>query len=103
MAFARKKQLSKVGKNGLFLGSLFPENFFGGQNFGHFLATFFRTFSNGSIFEAEKSVFGQKKWVFGQFFLKSGQPETVGAQGFAGFLANWPIIFYTIMRKNKKN
>lgn len=36
--------------------------------------------------------FPQKKWVFARFYFKSGQPETVGAQGFAGFLPTFPLF-----------
>ena len=33
-------------------------------------------------------------------FLKSGQPETVAAQGFAGFLPTFPL-FFTLKREKK--
>jgi len=39
------------------------------------------------------SVSGQKKWVFGHFYFKSGQPESIAAQGFAGSLATFPLLF----------
>lgn len=31
--------------------------------------------------------------LFAHFYFKSGQAETLGAQGFAGFLATWPLFF----------
>lgn len=41
----------------------------------------------------EKLKIGQKKWANGHFYLKSGQAVTIGAQGFAGFLATFPLFF----------
>jgi hypothetical protein len=40
-------------------------------------------------------------WPFGHFFYESGQAETVGAQGFAGFLAIWPLFFSIGVKKMK--
>ena len=40
--------------------------------------------------------FAQKKWVFARFYFKSGQPETIGAQGFPTFFS------YLMRRKNIK-
>lgn len=31
--------------------------------------------------------------LFAHFYFKSGQAETLGAQGFAGFLATCPLFF----------
>jgi hypothetical protein len=42
----------------------------------------------------------KKKWVFGQKFFKSGQPETLAAQGFAGFLPTFPLFF--LIKREKK-
>jgi hypothetical protein len=34
----------------------------------------------------------RKKWVFARFYFKSGQAETVAAQGFAGSLPTFPLF-----------
>jgi len=43
--------------------------------------------------------FGQKKWAFGHFYLKSGQRETVAPQGFAGFVATFPLFSLISVKK----
>ena len=48
-------------------------------------------------------VFARKKWVSAQFDFKSGQPETVGAQGFAGFLPTFPLFSLISVRKKVIN
>lgn len=47
--------------------------------------------------------FGQKKWVFGQFYFKSGQRETVAVQGFAGFMATFPLFSLFNVKKKFVN
>ena len=47
--------------------------------------------------------FGQKKWVSARFYFKSGQPKTVGAQGFAGFLPTFPLFSLISVRKKVIN
>jgi len=44
--------------------------------------------------------FAQKMWAFAHFYFKSGQPETVGAQGISGFLPTFPLFFSISMIKN---
>lgn len=52
------------------------------------------------VLERCTDVFAQKKWVFGRFYFKSGQLETVGAQGFAGFLPTFPL--FSLISVSKK-
>ena len=47
-------------------------------------------------------IFAQKKWVFAHFYFKSGQPETVAAQGFEGFLPTFPLFSLIYMKKKIK-
>ncbi len=64
------------------------------------LATFIgQLLKFGSPCEAGTDGFGQKKWAFGQFYLKSGQRETVEAQGFAGFVATFPLFSLISVKK----
>lgn len=51
------------------------------------------------VLERCTDVFAQKKWVSARFYFKSGQPETVGAQGFAGFLPTFPLFSLISVRK----
>ena len=52
--------------------------------------------------ETGKDGSGQKKWVFARFYLKSGQAETVGTQGFAGFLPTFPLFSLISVKKKCK-
>lgn len=42
----------------------------------------------------------RKKWVFARFYFKSGQAETVAAQGFAGSLPTFPLFSLSKREKN---
>nr|DAN55638.1 MAG TPA: hypothetical protein [Bacteriophage sp.] len=43
----------------------------------------------------------RKKWVFARFYFKSGQAETVAAQGFAGSLPTFPL--FSLSKREKNN
>lgn len=47
--------------------------------------------------------FGQKKWVFGRFYFKNDQRETVEPQGFAGFVATFPLFSLFNVKKKFVN
>lgn len=55
------------------------------------------------VWERCTDVFARKKWVFAQFYFKSGQLETVGRQGFAGFLPTFPLFSLISVRKKVIN
>ena len=54
---------------------------------------------NREVFAREKKSKMEKNRLFAHFLPtfenKSGQAETVGAQGFAGFLATFPLFIFT--------
>lgn len=58
---------------------------------------------NREVFAREKSQKWRKNWPFAHFLptfiFKSGQAETVGAQGFAGFLATFPLFYLHLNAK----
>lgn len=55
------------------------------------------------VLERCTDVFARKKWVFAQFYFKSGQLETVGGQGFAGFLPTFPLFSLISVKKKSNN
>lgn len=79
------------------------------KNRGHFyfenglLPTFFQKLDIFGRVERLVETVLAKKWVFGRFYLKSGQAETVGTQGFAGFLPTFPLFSLISVKKNVKN
>lgn len=67
------------------------------------LPTFFRKLDIfGRVERLVRTVLAKKKWVFGQFYLKSGRAETVGTQGFAGFLPTFPLFSLISVKKKCK-
>lgn len=67
------------------------------------LPTFFRKLDIfGRVERLVETVLAKKKWVFGRFYLKSGQAETVGTQGFAGFLPTFPLFSLISVKKKCK-
>lgn len=67
-----------------------------------FLPTF--CWNCGQFGAAGEAVYGRKarkKWVFAQFYFKSGQPETVAAQDFAGSLPTFPL--FSLSKREKNN
>ncbi len=95
---AKKTDFSDTQKRA-FLGLFLKASENGSEKTGHFLPTFFDDFFKDFWKILKNLVSAQKKWAFGQKNLKSGQAETVAAQGFAGFLPIFPLFLYTIMRK----
>ena len=68
------------------------------------LATFLgQSLKIGAVWQRCTDVFGQKKWVSARFYFKSGQLETVAAQGFAGFLPTFPLFSLISVRKKVIN
>lgn len=67
------------------------------------LPTFFRKLDIfGRVERLIRTVLAQKKWVFAQLYLKSGRAETVGTQGFAGFLPTFPLFSLISVKKKCK-
>ncbi len=68
------------------------------------LATFLgQSLKIGAVWERCTDGFGQKKWVSARFYLKSGQRETVDTQGFAGFVATFPLFSLISVKKKYVN
>ena len=68
-----------------------------------FLPTFYEELNRSGLLERlVETVLAQKKWVFARFYLKSGRAETVGTQGFAGFLPTFPLFSLISVKKKCK-
>lgn len=67
------------------------------------LPTFFRKLDIfGRVERLVETVLAKKSGFLARFYLKSGQAETVGTQGFAGFLPTFPLFSLISVKKKCK-